>query len=118
MLASQTIAIAILFVPMAILITYMDVRYRRIPNELVLLTFTGGLALNTIFYGSHGFLTSMGGFAFAFGVMFFLHAFGTLGAGDVKLFAAIGAIIGVALVLPTLVVVAVTGGVFAIVKMI
>ena len=118
MLDSQTIALGILFIPMAILITYWDVRYRRIPNELVLLTFIGGLALNTIFEGSHGLLISLGGFAFAFGLMFFLHAFGTMGAGDVKLFAAIGAINGVSLVLPTLMVVALTGGVFAIAKMI
>jgi prepilin peptidase CpaA len=41
-----------------------------------------------------------------------------MGAGDVKLFAAIGAINGLSLVLPTLVVVALTGGVFAIGKMI
>jgi prepilin peptidase CpaA len=118
MLASQTIALAILFIPMASLITYWDVRYRRIPNELVLLTFIGGLALHTIFGGSHGLLISLGGFALAFGLMFFLHAFGTLGAGDVKLFAAIGAISGISLVLPTLIVVALTGGVFAICKMI
>src|SRR6266545_56916 len=95
MLAYRTIALGILFIPMALLITYWDVRYRRIPNELVLLTFIGGVTLNTIFGGSHGFLVSLGGFAFAFGLMFFLHAFGTMGAGDVKLFAAIGAIIGV-----------------------
>jgi prepilin peptidase CpaA len=118
MLASRTVAIALLFIPMAALITYMDVRYRRIPNKLVLLTFLGGLTLNTIFGGSHGFLISLGGFALAFGLMFFLHAFGTMGAGDVKLFAAIGAVIGVSLVLPTLVVVALTGFVFAICKMI
>jgi Flp pilus assembly protein, protease CpaA len=115
---SQTIAIAILFVPMAMLITYMDVRYRRIPNELVLITFIGGLTMNTIFGGSHGLLISLGGFALAFGLMFVLHAFGTMGAGDVKLFAAIGAINGISLVLPTLMLVALTGGVFAIGKMI
>ncbi len=118
MLGFQTIALGILFIPMALLITYWDVRYRRIPNELVLLTFIGGLALNTIFGGSHGFLISLGGFGLAFGLMFVLHAFGTMGAGDVKLFAAIGAINGVSLVLPTLMVVALTGGVFAICKMI
>jgi len=50
--------------------------------------------------------------------MFFFHVFGTLGAGDVKLFAAIGAVGGVSLVLPTLLVVALTGGVLAICKMI
>jgi len=118
MIASQNIVVALLFVPLAISIAYMDVRYRRIPNELVLLTFVGGLTLNTIFGGSHGLLISLGGFALAFGLMFFLHAFGTMGAGDVKLFAAIGAVVGVSLVLPTLVVVALTGGVFAICKMI
>ncbi|SRR6266436_1543097 len=118
MLASQTIAIAIMFIPMSILIAFMDVRYRRIPNQLVLIALIGGLTLNTIFGGSHGLLISLEGFALAFGLMFVLHAFGTMGAGDVKLFAAIGAINGVYLVLPTLVVVALTGGVFAIVKMI
>ena len=114
----QNIAMALLFFPLALMISYMDVRYRRIPNELVLLTLVGGLTLNTIFGGSHGLLLSLGGFAFAFGLMFFLHAFGTMGAGDVKLFAAIGAINGFSLVFPTLIVVAITGGFFAICKMI
>jgi prepilin peptidase CpaA len=118
MLAPQTIALASLFIPMAILITYMDVRYRRIPNKLVLVTLVGGLLLNTIFGGTHGLLASLGGFALAFGVMLFFHAFGTMGAGDVKLFGAIGAITGISLVFPTLIVVAITGGLLAIIKMI
>jgi prepilin peptidase CpaA len=41
-----------------------------------------------------------------------------MGAGDVKLFAAIGAITGAHLVLPTFAVVAVTGGVLGFVSMI
>jgi prepilin peptidase CpaA len=61
---------------------------------------------------------SLEGFALAFGLMFLLHAFGTMGAGDVKLFGAIGAIIGVSLVLPTMLIVAITGGVFAVCKMV
>jgi prepilin peptidase CpaA len=118
MLGNQNIALALLFIPMAIIITYMDVRYRRIPNKLVLVTLIGGITLNTLFGGTHGLLVSLGGFALAFGLMFFFHAFGTMGAGDVKLFAAIGAINGISLVLPTLLVVALTGGVVAIVKMV
>lgn len=118
MSASQNIALALLFIPMAVAITYMDVRYRRIPNKLVLVTLIGGLTLNTFFRGSHGLAVSLGGFAFAFALMFFFHAFGTMGAGDVKLFAAIGAVNGISLVLPTLIVVALTGGVLAIVKMV
>lgn len=114
----QNIAMALLFFPLALMISYMDVRYRRIPNKLVLLILIGGLTLNTVFNGLHGLLLSLGGFALAFAVMFFFHVFGTLGAGDVKLFGAIGAISGIYLVLPTLLVVALTGGILAICKMI
>ncbi|HEV8427390.1 MAG TPA: prepilin peptidase [Pyrinomonadaceae bacterium] len=103
---------------MALLIIYMDVRYRRIPNKLVLVILIGGVTLNTLFGGTHGLVASLGGFALAFAVMFFFHAFGTMGAGDVKLFAAVGAINGISLVLPTLLVVALTGGVMAIIKMV
>ena len=118
MLASQNIALAIMFIPLAIIITDLEVRYRRIPNRLVLVTLVGGLALNTFFGGTHALLASLGGAALAFGLMFALHVFGTMGAGDVKLFASIGSIIGVSSVLPTLLVVAITGGVLAICKMI
>jgi len=116
--APQNLAIGLLLVPMAIVITYMDVRYRRIPNKLVLVTLLGGLFLNTFFEGSHGLAMSLGGFGLAFALMIFFHIFGTLGAGDVKLFAAIGAVNGLSLVLPTLIVVAITGGVLAIFKMV
>lgn len=118
MLANQNTALTLLFVPMAIIIVYMDVRYRRIPNKLVLVTLLGGITLNALFGGTHGLVVSLSGFALAFGLMFSLHVFGTMGAGDVKLFAAIGAINGISLVLPTLLVVALTGGVLAIFKMI
>jgi prepilin peptidase CpaA len=114
----QTLALAILFIPMAIIITYMDVKYRRIPNKLVLITLGGGISINTFFNGPHGLLVSLGGFGLAFGVTLFFHTFGTMGAGDVKLFGAIGAVSGISLVLPTLLVVAFTGGVLAIIKMI
>jgi prepilin peptidase CpaA len=114
----QTIITAVIFVPLAVAFTYMDVRYRRIPNRLVLITLIAGVSLNTILGGPSGFLVSLGGFALAFGLMLVLHIFGTMGAGDVKLFAAIGAFSGLRLVLPTLMIVALTGGVLALVKMI
>jgi prepilin peptidase CpaA len=118
MIAHQSTAVALMFIPLAIIIAYMDVRYRRIPNKLVLLTLLGGLIVNTVFDGTHGLLVSLAGSALAFALMFFLHAFGTMGAGDVKLFAAIGAVFGSSLVLPTLAIVALTGGVLAVCKMI
>lgn len=114
----QNVAIAILFIPLASAITYMDVRYRRIPNKLVLAILIGGVAINTVFGGLAGLVMSLGGLALAFAAMLFLHLFGTMGAGDVKLFAAIGSLFGTWLVLPTLIIVAITGGVLAVCKMV
>lgn len=108
----------LLLVPLAILIAYYDVRYRRIPNPFVLATLISGLAINSIFGGLNGLLMSLGGCALAFILMFMLHVFGAMGAGDVKLFAAIGAVTGAPLVLPTFVVVIITGGVLAMVSII
>ena len=114
----QNVAIAFGFIPVAIAITYMDVRYRRIPNKLVLLILIAGITSNTLFGGWHGLLASLGGLGLAFGTMFFLHLFGTMGAGDVKFFAAIGSVIGISLVPQTFIIVAITGGILAICKMI
>jgi prepilin peptidase CpaA len=118
MLANQNFATAFLFIPLALMITYMDVRYRRIPNKLVLVTLISGLALNVFFGGWHGLFASLAGLAMAFGSMFLLHLFGTMGAGDVKLFAAIGSVLGSPLVPQTFLIVAITGGVLAVCKMI
>jgi prepilin peptidase CpaA len=49
--------------------------------------------------------------------MLLLHVLGAMGAGDVKLFAAIGAVVGAKLVVPTFLVVALVGGVLAVYSM-
>jgi prepilin peptidase CpaA len=103
-----------LLVPLAIIITYYDVRYRRIPNAFVLATLASGLLINIIFGGLQGAMASLGGCIFAFTLMFVLHVFGAMGAGDVKLFAAIGSVMGAQLVLPTFLVVILTGGLLAV----
>ena len=118
MLAPLTITSAVLLACLTVAIVYTDTRYRRIPNKLVLAALICGLSVNTFFGGPWGLLLSLGGFGFAFALTLLLHLFGTLGAGDVKLFGAIGSIVGVSLVLPTLLVVAIMGGVLAVCKMI
>ncbi len=115
---SATIVTIALLLPLAVIITYHDVRYRRIPNAYVLAALLGGVAINGIFGGLSGLLTSLGGCALAFGLMFMLHVFGAMGAGDVKLFAAIGAVTGAHLVLPTFLIVVLTGGVLALISVI
>jgi len=107
-----------LLIPLAAVITYHDVRYRRIPNAYVLAALLGGLAINSILNGLPGLASSLSGCGLAFILMFMLHVFGAMGAGDVKLFAAIGAIIGAKLVMPTFLVVVITGGLLAVVSMV
>ncbi len=108
----------ILLVPLAAIIGYYDVRYRRIPNAFVLATLAGGVAINGIFGGLAGIGASFLGCLVGFALMFLLHIFGAMGAGDVKLFAGIGAVTGAGLVVPTFIVVILTGGLLAIVSMI
>ena len=114
----QNIATALIFIPLATNVTYMDVRYRRIPNRQVLTILLCGIAVNAFFGGLAGTFASLLGMVLAFALMLTLHILGTMGAGDVKLFSAIGAVLGSSLVLPTFVIVAVTGGILAICKMV
>jgi prepilin peptidase CpaA len=104
---------ASLLLPLAALITYYDVRYRRIPNPFVLSALVGGLVINAVARGGDGLLSGLEGCALAFALMFGLHLFGAMGAGDVKLFAAVGALFGTRLVPSLFLVVLVTGGVLA-----
>ncbi len=108
----------LLLAPLAVAVIYYDVRFRRIPNVLVLAALIAGLAINISFQGAPGALSSLGGLAVAFVPMFLLHVFGAMGAGDVKLFAAIGAVVGIALVPMTFVVVVMLGALLAIYSMI
>lgn len=107
-------AAAALLLPLAALITYHDVRYRRVPNPFVLSALVGGLVINTVARGGGGgLLSGLGGCALAFALMFGLHLFGAMGAGDVKLFAAVGALFGTRLVPSLFLVVLATGGALA-----
>jgi prepilin peptidase CpaA len=72
-----------------------DVRYRRIPNWLNVAGVVAGIAMNTFLYeGWPGLRFSLLGLALAFGVYVALYAVRAMGAGDVKLMAAVGAIVG------------------------
>jgi prepilin peptidase CpaA len=108
----------LLLIPLAVPVIYFDVRYRRIPNVVVLAALVAGLTINISFRGAPGALSSLGGFGVAFIPMFLMHIFGAMGAGDVKLFAAIGSVVGLALVPMTFVVVVMLGALLAIYSMI
>jgi len=115
---SLSIISAAFLIPLAVIISYYDVCYRRIPNPFVLATLIAGIVINASLGGSHGAVSSLGGCLIGFTLMFVLHVFGAMGAGDVKLFAAIGALTGANLILPTFLIVTLTGGVLGVVSMI
>jgi prepilin peptidase CpaA len=114
---SSAIVIETVLIPLTILITYYDTRYRRIPNAFVLGTLISGLAANTIISGWAGLGNSLLGCLFAFGLMLAVRFFTGLGAGDVKLFGAIGALIGAQHILQTFFLVVLLGGLLAVFAM-
>src|ERR1700733_9890176 len=73
-----------------------DVLYRRIPNWLTLGGVLAGIGLNSFLYpGWPGLRLSLLGLAAGFSAYFILYSLRAMGAGDVKLMAAIGALVGV-----------------------
>ena len=91
--------------------TITDVRTRRIPNWLVLPFLVTGIVLSGWLHGWHGIGQSLGGVALGLVVYGFLFWMGGMGAGDVKLCAAIGAWIGPDQLFIALVLTAMAGGI-------
>ena len=80
----------------------VDVRERRIPNRITFPAMAALLVLHGLLSGWPGLRESGLGLAGGFLVMLVPHLFGVLGAGDVKLVAAVGAGLGSS-ALPTVV---------------
>jgi len=108
--------------------TVIDIRYRIIPDQITLPAIVIGLAVSAFFPGIHGQSSHWGGFiASLIGLLAgggFLYAVGTIaewilkkeamGGGDVKLLAAIGAVLGWQAVIWTIFVSALAGSVVGI----
>jgi len=93
-----------------------DLRYRRIPNWLTASGVLAGLGLNAFLYPVWpGVKLSLLGLAVGFGVYFFLYAIRAMGAGDVKLMAAVGAVVGASNWFGIFLITAVLGGILAVV---
>ncbi|HXA48797.1 MAG TPA: A24 family peptidase [Candidatus Acidoferrum sp.] len=93
-----------------------DARYRRIPNWLTVSGVVTGVALNSFLYsGPAGFFFALKGLGLGFGVYFALHLLHAMGAGDVKLMAAVGSITGASDWFGIFMITAVVGGFLSIV---
>jgi prepilin peptidase CpaA len=87
-------AIAALLATLVTAAACFDLRWRRIPNWLTLGGMAAGVALNTAAQGLGGLTLSIEGVALGFGAYFMLYRLHGIGAGDVKLMGAVGALLG------------------------
>lgn len=89
---------------------YYDVTHFRIPNWLSLCALLAGVIWNSFVAGSDGFIASLSGMLIGFIPMLVLYWCKGVGAGDVKLFAALGAVLGVSTIIQLMVLSFVLGG--------
>jgi prepilin peptidase CpaA len=94
--------------------TIVDLRTRRIPNPLTAAMATTGLGLAGAGLSEVTIGAALAGLLIGFAVMLPGHLLGATGAGDVKLMAAAGAVLGPVLVLTAFVYTALAGGVLAV----
>ena len=91
-----------------------DLWERRIPNWLVLLAMIGGILLN-VCKGMPQLAGSVCGLVLGVGIFMIPFALGWLGAGDVKLLGAVGAVLGVQQLPRVIFYSAILGGVFSLI---
>jgi prepilin peptidase CpaA len=92
----------------------IDLRTRRVPNTLTLTLAASGLACAAFGISDLSIAGSLVGFALGLALMLPGHLLGATGAGDVKLFAAAGALLGPAPIVTAFLYTAIAGGVLAI----
>ncbi len=77
-----------------LIVLYFDAFQHRIPNWLNVTGALAGIIINVLLLGLHGLIQSFSAAIICGVIMFILYLAKALGAGDVKLFFAIGAIAG------------------------
>ncbi|HSE58353.1 MAG TPA: A24 family peptidase [Nitrospiraceae bacterium] len=104
----------------ALLITAIvtDLRSCRIPNWLTTPAMVFGLAVHAWQHGLQGLLFSLFGLFVGLGSFLLLHLSGNIGAGDVKLMAAVGAMVGPHDAFMSAVLAIMVGGFYALVAMV
>jgi prepilin peptidase CpaA len=92
---------------------WTDLRWRRIPNWLTLGTAILGLAVNVALAGGPGALTALLGLGLGLALLLPFYVLRAVGAGDVKLLAALGAVLGPQALVSVALYGAVVGGVMS-----
>lgn len=97
--------------------TVTDIRCRRIPNWATFSTILLALVIHCIHNGLPGLLLSLKGLGLGFALLLLPHLLGGIGAGDVKLLAAVGAVLGPDQTFLVFLFTAIIGGIVALVTM-
>ncbi|MFS0775390.1 prepilin peptidase [Neobacillus sp. 3P2-tot-E-2] len=92
-----------------------DIKDRKILNIVTLPATIIGFIYYTTFQGLEGFLFSGKGFLLGLSLLLIPYLLGGMGAGDVKLMAAIGALMGTSFVLYSFVYIALIGGLISVI---
>ena len=98
-----------------VLATAIDLRSRRIPNQLTAAMAVAGLGFAAGGISGVSVAASIGGIVLGLLLMLPGYALGATGAGDVKLMGAVGAIVGPPLVVSAFICTALAGGVLALI---
>lgn len=91
----------------------IDYRRRLIPNVITFAAMLAGLVLHGLHSGWSGFTFALTGLAVGGGLLLVFYLIGGMGAGDVKLLAAVGALVGAEKVFAVFVLTVIAGGVMA-----
>lgn len=113
-----SVAINTILVILLLLCSYEDIKNKKIPNKYTIPVLIAGLILMTINGGFEGLKDSFYGFLLGFAIFLIPFLIGAMGAGDVKLMAAIGALKGFTFTFYSLVATGIVGGVMVIVYVI
>ncbi len=105
--------ILLVMVPAAVLASWHDFRFRRIPNWLNAAIAVFGLGVQGIWNGWSGVQSGLLGMLVGFGILVVLWMMHVMGAGDVKFMAALGAWLGPELAFHSLLAGGIAGGVLA-----
>ncbi len=107
-----------LTVVLLILALIHDIRFSRIPNWLTLPAIVVAVILHISMDGLYGLRMSLGGMAVGFCLFIGFYLLGGMGAGDVKLMAAVGALLGPQDAFYSVVFTALAGGLYSVVLII
>jgi prepilin peptidase CpaA len=104
--------------PLGLLVAYCaltDLRFQKIPNLVTLPAALLAMAYHTYHGGLAGLYTSLAGWVLGLALLIIPYGMKAMGAGDIKLLAAIGAIIGPLAVFKVFLYMAVIGGAYALI---